>query len=226
MKRVIITWGSEGLWFELSKLLLEEGYEVICLSRKKPNLWVIHIATDLTNEASIDNAVESIKKDYSDFSYLINCAAVGHIEKFWKFNPKNSKEMFDVNVFWPSLLISQLLPLIKNNESDIVYIGATIWYKANEFMPLYSTTKWGLRWLIENVRLELKNTKCRVIWIHPWGLDTESNIWPKWRETLISEMTWKKIGSLIKTSDLANFIYQTIITPKNIEISEVIINRK
>lgn len=226
MNKVIITWWSEGLWLELSKLFLEKGYEVICLSRKKPNLWVIHIATDLTNETSISNAVETIKKEYPFFSCLINCAAVWHIEKFWNFDAKKSKEMFDVNVLWPSILISELLSLVKNNESDIVYIGATIWYKGNEFMPIYSTTKWGLRWLIENVRLELKSTKCRVIWIHPWGLDTESNIWPKWRETLISEITWKKTDSLMKASDLANFIYQTITTAKNIEISEVIINRK
>ena len=226
MDRVIITWGSEWLWLELSKLFLQKGYEVICLSRKNPNIWVTHITTDLTDEMSISNIVEEIQKEYASFSCIINCAAVWHIEKLWQIDSKNTKAMFDVNLVGPALLASQLLSLIKSNEADLVYIGATIGYKANEFMPIYSVTKWGLRWLIENMRLELRSTKCRVISIHPGWLDTESNIGPKWRETLIWKITWKQPSSLMKTSEIAEFIYQTINTSKNIEISEVIINRK
>ena len=134
--------------------------------------------------------------------------------------------MFDVNVLGPSLLISELLPLVKENVADIIYIGATIGFKANEFMPIYSVTKRGLRGLIENVRQELKNTKCRVIAINPGGLDTPSNIGPTGRETTISAMTGKPAGSFIKAADLALFVYQTLTTPPNMEISEVIINRK
>ena len=207
-------------------MFLENGYEVVCLSRKKPDLNVHHIPTDLTDEASIMHAVETIQSKYPDFCCFINCAAVGHIEKLLEISPKKSKEMFDVNVIGPSLLISALLPSIKNNVADSIYIGATIAYKANEFMPIYSVTKWGLRGLIENVRQEVKSTKCRVIAISPGGLDTPSNIGPTGRETTVAAMTGKQVGVFIKADDLANFVYQTFITPKNMEISEVIINRK
>ena len=47
MNRIIITWASEWLWFELSKLYLKKGFEVVWLSRTKPSIDVVHIPTDL-----------------------------------------------------------------------------------------------------------------------------------------------------------------------------------
>ncbi|MDR0771941.1 MAG: SDR family NAD(P)-dependent oxidoreductase [Candidatus Peribacteria bacterium] len=56
---------------------------------------------------------------------------------------------------------------IKINSSDLIFIGATIAYKGNEFMPMYSVSKWGTRGLVENCRLALKSSSCRVIMISP-----------------------------------------------------------
>jgi NADP-dependent 3-hydroxy acid dehydrogenase YdfG len=134
--------------------------------------------------------------------------------------------MFQVNIIGQSYLLSELSWLIKKNNTDLVFIWATIWYKWNEFMPMYSITKWWTRGLIENWRNELKNTKSRVIWIHPWWLNTESNIWENGRETIISNMTWKKVGNVIDVDSLSHLILNFFELPKNMEVSEVIINRK
>jgi len=226
MKKVIITWASSWLGFELAKVFLENWYEVIWLSRNKPKLDISHIKTDLGDKESIDKTIESIKKDYSDFSCVICCAGIWYIEKLDNPNFDHIDEVFKINLVWQSYLLSSILREIKENNSDLVFIWATIGYRWDEFMPVYSMTKWWLRWMIENWRLELKNSLCRVIWVHSGWLNTESNIWENWRGTIISKITWKKIWSLLDVKAISNLIFSFTQLPKNMEVSEIIINRK
>lgn len=61
MKRLILTWWSDWLWKEISKIFFDEWYQVICLSRKKPEWKCIHIKTDISKEEDIRNAIAIIK---------------------------------------------------------------------------------------------------------------------------------------------------------------------
>ena len=56
----------------------------------------------------------------------------------------------------PAILTSNLLPLIKKNEADIIGIGATIGFKPYKYFSMYGASKWAFRGWIENLQLELK----------------------------------------------------------------------
>ncbi len=133
---------------------------------------------------------------------------------------------FEVNLIGQSFLLSGLMNEIKVNSTDIIFIGATIGYKGNEFMPMYSVSKRGMRGLVENCRLALKSSSCRVIGVSPWGMNTPSNIWLEGREVKIAKLTGKNVDTLLDVEKVAWFIYSLTELPKNMEISEVIINRK
>lgn len=218
MNRVILTWWSDWLWYELSKLFLENWTEVVCLSRSKPDLNVIHIPTDLSEESSINNAINTIKEKYSKFDCLINCAWVLNVEPLWDINYENLERLFIVNVLAPIILTSNLIEQIKENQADIVNVWSTVGFKAYENQCWYGSSKWAMRWINENLQLELKKTKCRVIWFNPW--------WFKSR--LFEKATWKKedLSAYMNPVDIAKFMIQILNLPKNMEISEVIITRK
>lgn len=227
MKTAIITWASSWLWLELCKIFVAQWYQVIGLSRSKPIIdTVIHIPTDLSDKDSIEHTAEKITTEYTQFHTIINCAGIWYIEDIDSTDYNHTQEMFQVNIIWQHHLLSLLSSNIRSNNADIVFIWATIGYKANEFMPLYSVTKRWLRWLVENRRANLKDTQSRVLHISPWWLQTESNIWPDGRESIISLKTWKKIWVFMDPTIIAEFIYSTLQLPKNIELSEVVINRK
>ena len=57
-------------------------------------------------------------------------------------------------------------------------------------------------------------------------MDTESNIGEEGRETKISGLTGNPIGKLLDVHRVAEFISSLTQLPKNMEISEVIINNK
>jgi short-subunit dehydrogenase involved in D-alanine esterification of teichoic acids len=54
---------------------------VIGLSRKKPDINIVHFFTDLTLEQDIQRAIETIKMQYPKFEALINCAGVLQVQK-------------------------------------------------------------------------------------------------------------------------------------------------
>ncbi|MDD3793361.1 MAG: SDR family NAD(P)-dependent oxidoreductase [Candidatus Gracilibacteria bacterium] len=218
MSRVIITGGSEGLGLELSKLFLEKGFEVICLSRKKPEIDVIHIETNLTDEKSIQKTIDKIKTDYREFNCLINCAGVMDIADLGNIDYKKTEKLFKINVLAPIIITSELIDLIKQNESDIVNIGSTVGFKAYEKQCSYGASKWAIRGINENLQLELKKTKCRVIGFNPGGFKSK----------IVEKATGIKpdLSPYMEPKELAKLLIQILELPKNMEVSEIIINRK
>lgn len=226
MKRAIITWWSAWLWLAISTLLIQKWYEVVCLSKTKPIISVIHVPVDLLSDESIQQAVDTIQSTYNTFDVLILCAWWWEIQWFWSLSSDAIEKTISLNVTSQIKLVNSLLETVKQNGADIIDIWATIGFKANEHMPVYSIAKWGLRWFIENLRAYLKPTPCRVIAVHPWWMDTNSNLWPTGRETIIAANTWKTVWTMMSTDSIASFVTSLLDYPKNIEISEVIINKK
>lgn len=226
MQKVIITWVSSWLGLVLAKTFIDKGYEVVGLSRTKPELSITHIPTDFTSKDSILQSAKEISQEHKWFSAIICCAGIAYIEKMEHIDYDHTQEMISVNLTWQAYLLGQIAWDIKSNGSDLVFIWASIAFKANEHMPIYSITKRGLRWLVENRRDELKNTPSRVMVIHPWGLNTQSNIWPQGRGTIISTITGKPLGTAIDTQVIADIALSLFQLPKTVEVSEVMVNRK
>lgn len=226
MKSIIITGCSEWLGYELSKLYIEKWYQVIGISRKKPDIDIVHVAIDLTNEESISDSTTYIVNNFPTIDLFINCAGIGDIQKIQEITIENIETMMKVNLLWAMSLYAKLRELFIQSATDLCFIWATIWLKANEYMPAYSVSKWWLRGRIENVRHDLKSWANKVIAFHPGGLDTLSNIWAWWRDHVISSITSKASSTMLSTHELAKYIIYTLDLPKNMEVSEIIVNRK
>lgn len=221
MKNILITGASTGLWLSLKLQYESQWYTVYNLSRSS-NEFVC----DLSDETSIKSCAQSIKAKLDIIDIIINCTGWWEIRSIDNVNWSTANQERQINTLGHALLISELRDMIKANGTDIITIGATIWHKANEYMPMYSVAKRWLRWLVDNWRAALKSTSSRVMLISPWWLDTESNIGPDGRETIISQQTNKPLATMIPTKELAEYVYHTTNLPKSMEASEIIINRK
>lgn len=208
-------------------MYLEHNYAVIGISRTKPDLAIEHIAADLTNKGEILMVIDTIKEKYADFVCLINNIGDGKAEKINEIDFDSADRALKINLLAPMVLTTSLIDTIKKNEADIINIWATIGFKWYEHFTAYSSAKRWLRWLTENLQVELKKTKCRVIGVHPGWMETPWNTWEQWRQKQMNTITGEnKSSTFMNPKDIAQIVYNAFITPKNIEISEIIINRK
>lgn len=208
MKKAIITGASNGLGKEIGILLKEKGVEIVNVSTSKSNFN--DIITDLGKDNDLINTIQKIKEEHSNFDLLILNAGIMPLADIGETNFDINK-LFKINVTSSIKIVDELLSLIKKNKADIVIIGSVSSFKANPSHGVYTSTKHAIEGFIKSLQLELKDI--RVIGFHPGGFN--SNL----RNGVIKE-------GYMNPKDLAKILVGILDLPKNIEVSEIIINRK
>jgi len=214
---IVITGASDGLGKELAKVFVASGKRVFNLSRST-NPGVENIICDLTDDKSIEKAAKEILDLDETIEALVNCAGVISFEQATKLSATEVEKVFRVNVTGPMLLTSALLERIKSDNGDIVNIASTVGMKAYEQQGAYGASKWAMRGYSQNLQLELKGTSVRVLSICVGGF--VSGLTAKVGRPVDDPENW------MRPDDIAKCITQLLELPKNMEVSEIIINRK
>jgi short-subunit dehydrogenase len=217
MKRVIITGASDGLGKELAKLLIAEGVEIISLSRKKPDYPSVHIPTDLMSEESIVAAADTIKVKYANFDALVHSAGLFSDQSPSEITYAELDSVMKVNAIGPIFLTSQLFDLIKKNGADVLNVVSTAGLSGKPDHITYGASKYAQRGFGDNLRTELAKTPSRVINVYPDGMAT--NFFKKYDGS-------DKAANFMNPTEIAKHILSALKTPKQIELSEITINRK
>lgn len=218
MKKVVITGASDGLGKEFAKICVENGVEVVCLSRHKPDYKCFHIRTDLTDESSMNSCTEEIQKLHKNFDALIHCAGLISVQSPNEITYNELEALMKVNSLAPIFLTSKLFDLIKENEADIMNVGSTVGGKAYPNQCAYGTSKWAIRGTSKNLQLELAKTKSRVMQFNPGGMVT------KFFEKYNGEIPDPEV--YMNPKDVAEVMFYILNLPKKLEVSDIVINRK
>lgn len=193
---------------------------VIALSRTKPDYKCDFIKTDLSDEKSIEAACNIIKEKYNKIDILVNCAGVPGIQKLEEVSFEVLDNLMRINLLAPIYLTTKLITLIKSSGTDILNVGSTVGTKAGyQDQIAYTTSKWGIRGASYNLQTELKNYKSRVIQFNVGGMNTRMH----------TKYTGKEIEhpeEWMSPKDIANLMLYILKLPKQIEVSDITINRK
>jgi len=221
MKKIIIIGASDGLGKAIASLCKTEKLEVVNVSRTPCDVsGVVNIACDLSIEKDIDNAVNIIKENHSNFDAIINCAAIVAMEKINEITYSKFEKAFKVNTVAPLYFLSSLFDNIVKNEADILNIGTTADLKSGFNDQLaYTSTKYGLRGGSYNIGLELAKTKSRNIYVHCGGMNTQMHE-KDYGKKIEDPTEW------MNPNDVADIVLYLLKLPKQIEITEITINRK
>ena len=223
MRKVIIVGASDGLGRAIADLCTNQHITVVNISRTPCNIsGVINISCDLTSKDNIDEAIRIIKDKHSDFDAIVNCAAIVGMEKINEITYEKLLRAYEVNTIGPLYFISSLYDEIVNNGADILNIGTTSSAPQKPGFKdqlAYTTTKYALRGGSYNLSLELKATQSRVIHINLGGMNTKMHE-KDYGAKIEDPSIW------MKPDDIAGIVLYLLNLPKQIEISEITINRK
>ena len=161
MKNVVITGTSSGIGFDLVKIYLKKKYNILSLSRSQINIkGVNHVIFDITDQKSIDNIKNIIKKEFKVVDILINNAGKLINKPFLDMSMEDFDSVFRVNLFGVANLIKNLYPMF-NKSSHVVNIssiGGIIGSSKFNGLTAYSSSKGALNILTEVLAEEFKES--------------------------------------------------------------------
>ena len=142
-KTALVTGGSSGIGRCTASALSQSGYTVYEFSRRDiPIKGVKHMSVDVTDEASVQEAVGQILSERGSIEILVNCAGFGISGAVEFTELKQAKAQFDVNFFGTVNVSRAVLPSMRRHRGGhIVNISSVAAVAHIPFQAFYSASK-------------------------------------------------------------------------------------
>ncbi len=172
MKKVILVTGaSSGIGLACANALVSKGHIVYGSSRSLKNLKASvfkPIELDVTDDASVNKAIASIIATEGRIDVLVNNAGNGVAGPAYTMPVESAKKQFEVNFFGVVRMCSAALPgMIATNAGLIVNISSLAGLFGLPYQSMYSASKYAIEGYSQSLRMELRNTKIKVVLINP-----------------------------------------------------------
>jgi 3-oxoacyl-[acyl-carrier protein] reductase len=175
---IIVTGASQGIGYEVSGLFAETGDNTVlaiarneqklrnlekkCADRNKKSK-VVAVAYDLKNMISDPSVITGIVlKHFKHIDILVNNAGLLINKPFTDISYKDAREIYDVNLFVPALLIRELLPHMGGSRAThIVNISSMGGFQGSSKytgLTYYSSSKAALASITECLSSEFSDS--------------------------------------------------------------------
>lgn len=176
---ILITGGSAGIGFEIAKLLIGQGNEVIIVGRDQSRLdeaanqlgKVTAIKADVSNATDVAQLATRLKQDFPQLNIVINNAGSAF---YYSLNDdaQNTFENASAEILTNYLAIARLnqllLPVLRNQEeAAIVNVSSIVAYVPGASLPTYAASKAALHSYTTSLRLTLAHTPVKVFELLP-----------------------------------------------------------
>jgi NAD(P)-dependent dehydrogenase (short-subunit alcohol dehydrogenase family) len=185
-KVVFITGSSSGFGRLTAENLALKGYTVFATMRnvtgknaevaqalsQLQNVTVLPL--DLTDEASINSAIEAAIGQAGRIDVVVNNAGVVGAGITETFTPEDTHKIFDVNFYGPIRVNRAVLPsLRKQGNGLIIHISSILGRLHLPFLSAYNASKAALEAFVESQTLELKPFGIESVVLQPGAYPTD-----------------------------------------------------
>jgi len=175
-KVVLITGASSGIGKSTAELLAQKGFTVYGTSRK-PKVNELDgyrmIALDVTQESSIQKAIDTIVNKEGRIDVLVNNAGMGITGPVEDTPTQEMKKVFNTNYFGAIDVMKAVLPTMRQQGSGVIInVTSIAGYMGLPYRGIYSATKGALELTVEAIRMEVKEFGIEVTNVAPGDVAT------------------------------------------------------
>ena len=182
-KTIFITGASRGfgkLWLEA---LLERGDQVVATSRslesykelaaRYPDQF-LPLQLDITDRKAVFAAVQAAKNKFGRLDVVINNAGYGLFGAIEEVSEKETKDIFEANVFGTLWVTQAVLPILREQASGhIIQLSSVLGVWTLPTLGIYNATKFAVEGLSEALASEVKDFGIHVTLVEPNGYTTD-----------------------------------------------------
>lgn len=188
--------------FEADMRTLSEKYGV--------NVWPVFF--DVTDEAQVKQAVQTIRKQKVSIDALVNVAGIasaGALASFPMTSIEKMKQVMNVNLFAVALLTQYVSRLMaRQNSGSIINVASIAGIDGTPAQFEYAASKGAIIAGTKNLARELSVNCIRVNAVAPGMIETDmgAQIDEKLKESILSKVIMGRMGKPVEIAEVIAFL--------------------
>src|SRR5881394_929576 len=171
-KITLVTGVSSGIGREIAQLLAERGARVFGTVRNVRSASSIHgvelVSMDVTEDASVNAAVQSIVQKAGPIQFLVNNAGYSFMGALEETSVAEARQQFDTNLFGVLRVTNAILPgMRQQGDGRIVNISSVLGFLPAPYMGIYAASKHAVEGYTETLDHEIRRFGVRALLVEP-----------------------------------------------------------
>ncbi|MBN7811849.1 SDR family NAD(P)-dependent oxidoreductase [Algoriphagus sp. H41] len=182
-KTIFITGASRGFGRLWTEALLKRGDKVAATSRSAEVFKQLEaeypenflsISLDITDRKAVSEAVKAAKEHFGQLDVVINNAGYGVFGAVEEVGEKETKDIFEANVFGTLWVTQAALPIFRAQGSGhVIQLSSVLGVWSLPTLGIYNATKFAVEGFSEALADEVRDFGVKVTMVEPNGYTTD-----------------------------------------------------
>jgi len=224
---VVITGASSGIGKAIAVGCAERGSSLCLIGRNteplekiiasgvQPSICRIYKA-NLASDKDIFQAVERIRSDFDQIDIIVHSAGDFSTGLIKSSSVEDFDRLYRINVRAPFLLTQLMLPMMRPQFGQIVFINSSVGLKSAAEVGHYAASKHALRAIADSLREEVNADGIRVLSVFPGRTATRM-------QAAVCEMEGRPYQPerLLQPEDVAAVVMNALVLPRTAEVTNI-----